>query len=143
MAGSSERTPKGPNGEWDLARVLHSVDGGRHWRALPWRRAFLSWLRHPGFPNWPPESVLNIRQTDGRLYITHRDEWVPFEPGGESLWESCFDGARWSVRRLRFMDYERRDCPAPVPGIDLAALPSSIRAPDASAPAGAAPRRCS
>lgn len=130
VAGSTERKPRGLDGEWYLARVLHTVDGGLHWRALPWRRTFFSRLRHPGFPNWPPEFVLGMRRTDDGLFITHRDEWVPFEPGGESLWEARFDGVNWSVRRLRFMDYETKDSPALVPEIDLASLPTSIQPPN-------------
>ena len=129
VAGSSERTPRGPDGEWHLGQVLHTVDGGWHWRALPWRRALCSRWRHPGFPNWPPEFVLSIRQTGDGIFITHRDEWVPFEPGGESLWEARFDGASWSVRQLRFMDYEAKDSPASVPEIDLASLPASFQVP--------------
>ena len=113
-----------------LGGVLHPVDGGSHWRALPWRRTIFSRWRHPGYPNWPPEGVLGICRTNGQLSITHRDEWVPFEPGGESLWQSSFDGANWAVRRLRFLDYEARDNPAPIPEIDLAlSLPASIQPP--------------
>ncbi len=129
VAGSEERTPLGPNGEWYLARLLHTTDGGRHWRKLPWQRTLFSRLRHPGFPNWPPEFVLGIRWTAAGLVITHRDEWVPFEPGGESLWEASFDGTNWRVRFLRLMDYEGEDTPPPVPEIDLLSLPPSIRLP--------------
>ncbi len=129
VAGSVERVPKGPNGEWHLAHVLHTSDGGLSWRALPWRRTLLSRWRHPGYPNWPPEFVLGIHQTDEGLFITHRDEWVPYESGGESLWKAHFDGARWSVRRLRFLDYEAIDSPAPIPTVDLASLPASIQPP--------------
>ena len=127
VAGSEKRTPLGPNGEWHLARLLHTTDGGRHWQALPWHRPLRPRLRHPGFPNWPPEFVLGIYQSAGRLVITHRDEWVPFEPGGESLWEASFDGRSWRVRFLRLMDYEREDNPTPLPEIDLSSLPLPIQ----------------
>ena len=129
VAGSEERIPCGPNGEWYLARLLHTIDAGRHWQTLPWHRTLRSRLRHPGFPNWPPEFVLGIHQSAGRLVIMHRDEWVPFEPGGESLWEASFDGRNWRVRFLRLMDYERDDNPTPVSEIDLSSLQPSIQRP--------------
>ena len=128
VADSAERSPRGLDGEWFLARLLHTADGGSHWRALSWRRTVFSRWRYPGYPNWPPEHILGIYCTDGKLIIPHRDEWVPFEPGGESLWQASFNGASWSVRRLRFMDYETRDNPAPIPEIDPAlSLPASIQ----------------
>ena len=129
VAGSEERTPLGPNGEWFLARLLHTTDGGRHWQTLSWHRTLWSRLRHPGYPNWPPEFVLGIHQTDGRLVVTHRDEWVPFEPGGESLWETSFDGRSWQVNFVRLVDYDGEDNPTQVPEIDLSSLPPSIQRP--------------
>jgi hypothetical protein len=37
---------------------------------------------------WPPEAISELRIDRGRLSMIFRDEWVPFEPGGESLWRA-------------------------------------------------------
>src|SRR5262245_9694588 len=132
VAFSRDRQPLGPNGEPRVAVLLHTVDGGEVWKALPWCRSFLSRLRHPGFPNWPPEAVMAIAVERDCVKIVHRDERVIFEPGGESLWESTLHGATWSVRKIRRMDYEGADSSTAIPQITLR-LPHTIRAPDQSA----------
>jgi len=129
VAFSDKREPHGPNGEPRVARLLHTVDGGRQWMEVPWRRSLLSRLRHPGFPNWPPEAVLGIAVSTAGLTITHRDEHVIFEPGGESLWESTLRGSAWSVRKVRAMDYDGRDKAVAFPRIALN-LPPSILPPN-------------
>jgi hypothetical protein len=129
VAFSDDRRPRGPNGEPRIARLLHTTDGGLTWEATPWRRSLLSRLRYPGFPNWPPEAVIDIALEPEGLTITHRDEHVIFEPGGESLWKSTFRGSAWSVRKVRLMDYERRDHALSIPKVALT-LPPSIRPPN-------------
>jgi hypothetical protein len=128
---SIDRSTLGPNGEPRIAYVLRTTNSGLNWVQLPWRRSLASRIRYPGFPTWPPEAVLTIARDarDGSITITHRDEWVPFEPGGESLWRSCFDGSTWTVHKLRAMDYEGADSPASIPGITLS-LPTSIQPPN-------------
>ncbi|MGH6692547.1 MAG: hypothetical protein ACREF4_17910, partial [Gammaproteobacteria bacterium] len=75
-----------------------------------------------------PEAILGIAAGARGLTITHRDEEVLFEPGGESLWESTRRGDTWTVRRLRLMDYNGNDATMVVPQITLA-LPPSITPP--------------
>jgi len=50
--------------------------------------------------------------------MVFRDEWVPFEPGGESLWAGTqrSDGL-WHVERIRYMDYETSDEAHPPPHV--------------------------
>ena len=129
VAFSIERRPRGPNGEPRVACLLHTTDGGRTWTQMSWRRSVWSQLRHPGFPNWPPEAVISISVHPRGLTITHRDEHVIYEPGGESLWESTFRGSAWSIRKVRLMDYEGNDNTMAIPQLALD-LPPSIRPPN-------------
>ena len=129
VALSRERRPPGPNGEPRVAVILHTADGGARWTELPWRRSLLSRLRYPAFPNWPPEAVMRLSLDGARLKIVHRDEHVIYEPGGESLWQSTLHGERWSLRRIRRMDYEGGDKSAAMPRIALE-LPSTMKAPN-------------
>jgi hypothetical protein len=123
------REPLGPNGEPRIAVILHTRDGGASWRELNWKRTWWSHVRRAGYPTWPPEAVLSFEHTKDGLAITHRDEWVPFEPGGESLWRSQFNGGRWRCERLRLMDYEGADSAVRTPEL-VAQLPSTMRSPD-------------
>jgi hypothetical protein len=132
VALSRDRRPAGPNGEPRVAVLLHTVDGGEVWKELPWRRSFLSRLRHPAFPNWPPEAVMTIAVERDVVKILHRDEHVIYEPGGESLWQSTLHGTTWSVRKIRRMDYEGADSSVAIPQITLG-LPPTIRRPGPSA----------
>lgn len=113
-AWSCDRVPRGPDGELRVTVLLHTRDAGATWVPVPLQRTWLSRLR-VGFPTWPPEAALELGLVGGRLTLLHRDEWVPFEPGGESMWLSS-RGSRgtWSHRRLRFMDYEHQDSPMSV-----------------------------
>jgi hypothetical protein len=113
VAFSDERRTLGPNGEPRISRLLHTRDAGASWRELPWVRSLLSRIRHPGYPTWPPEAVLRMELRNAKLVISHRDEWVPYEPGGESLWESTFDWSEWQAARIRVMDYEGSDAATP------------------------------
>lgn len=126
-AWSCRREQPGPNGEPDVAVLLHTTDGGRSWDVVPLRQALWARLRRPGFPTWPPEAVLELGWEEDRLWMVHRDEWVPFEPGGESLWRSTRSRAgTWSHRRLRTMDYEGADSPLRPPEVGL---PEGLLAP--------------
>lgn len=109
LAYSDERRMLGHNGEPRISRILHTKDAGLTWHELPWVRSLMSRIRHPGYPTWPPESVQRMTTRDDRLVITHHDEWVPYEPGGESLWESVFEHGEWHTSRIRALDYEGRD----------------------------------
>jgi hypothetical protein len=128
VAYSVRRRRLGPNGEPRIARLLHTSNGGQTWSEIPWRRTLWSRISHLGFPTWPPEGISQIEYIGERLTITHRDEWVPFEPGGESLWCSTRIGSAWKNRRVRAMRYEDLDSPASIPQINLD-LPRSIRPP--------------
>lgn len=125
---SDERPKPGPNGEPRIARLLYTADAGEKWRALPWRRSLWSRILHAGFPVWPPEAVLGIKRHKKGVKIIHRDEWIPYESGGESLWESFCDGRLWHVHRLRYMDYDKRDYPLSPAEVALD-LPSTIKPP--------------
>jgi hypothetical protein len=130
LAYSDERRKLGPNGEPRIARILHTIDAGAVWRELPWVRTLLSKIRHPGYPTWPPEMVQRLVVRDGRLVITHRDEWVPYEPGGESLWESTLDRGEWQTVHIRLMRYDDHD-PASPKVRSVQSLPSNFRSPSA------------
>lgn len=128
IAYTTNRDPLGPNGEPEIAHVLHTTDGGKTWLELPWNRSLGSRVRHPGYPTWPPENVLNLALIDGNLLIQHRDEWVPYEPGGESLWQSTLRGTMWHNRKLRAMDYDDADSPGVIPTVQLS-LPAPMHPP--------------
>jgi hypothetical protein len=130
LALSDERQPRGPNGEPRISRIVHTINGGKSWNAIPWTRSVVSILRYPGFPNWPPEAVLEIKKQNGRLTIVHRDEWVPFEPGGESLWRSTLMWGWWWNRKIRAMNYEGSDSAMPPPAAIMDQLPPSIKPPN-------------
>ena len=128
VAIAERREPRGPNGEAGIARLLHTTDAGASWLTISWKLHFLSRVRYPFYPTWPPEAIIDMQFDERGLAITHRDEWVPFEPGGESLWRSYFNGSAWIPKKLRAMNYERKDSPAAIAEIALS-LPSTIQAP--------------
>jgi hypothetical protein len=111
---SAYRRPPGPNGESRIAFILQTEDAGASWTQMPWRRSIWSSVRHP-LATWPPEDIVSMAHTPQGLRVTHRDEEVMFEPGGEALWQSRFVDGKWSLRRLRAMDYKRTDSPNPLP----------------------------
>lgn len=127
VAYSSPRQPRGPNGETFQAHLLHTKDGGNTWTQLDWQRSVLSQLQHWGYPTWPPETVSSLEWINNALTITHRDEWVPYEPGGESLWQSVLRDTSWQTEKIRPMDYEGADDPS-ISTIQLR-LPSTIQSP--------------
>jgi hypothetical protein len=112
IAYSVHRIVPGPNGESQQAFVLFSSDRGATWTPVPLVRTVWSSVRFCGFPVWPPESIDTIETKDGLLRIGFRDEWVAFEPGGESLWDGIrWPNGLWTVTRLRLMDYDGADIP--------------------------------
>ena len=131
LAYSCQRLQRGPNGETHNAVLLQTSNEGESWTQLAWRRSMVMWIRHIGYPIWPPESVSNLEwiADAATLQITFRDEWVPFESGGESLWRGQLQRKRWSVRRIRHMDYDHADSPVAIPACDLA-LPESFCPPN-------------
>ena len=128
LAYSDERRTLGHNGEPRISRILHTEDAGLTWHELPWVRSLMSRIRHPGYPTWPPESVQRMATRDDRLLITHHDEWVPYEPGGESLWESVFEHGEWHTSRIRALDYEGPDAASP-PTRPVTLLPPGFSSP--------------
>jgi hypothetical protein len=132
IAYTVRRVVPGPNGESQQAFVLCTSDRGATWRPLPLVRTVASLVRFWGFPVWPPEFIAAIGFERGRLQIGFRDEWVVYEPGGESLWSgSCSARGLWSVRRVRPMDYPREDASAATRRIELN-LPREFASPPAS-----------
>jgi hypothetical protein len=129
LAYAYVRAKRGPNGETHIARLFRTMDGGRRWSEVPLVRTFFDRVRHAGFPVWPPESVSAISPSATDFEILFRDEWVPFEPGGESLWRGLrTSSGRWRTARVRTMRYETDDSPMSVPEIELK-LPGSVVAP--------------
>jgi len=134
IAYSVERTVRGPSGESFAAFVVCTRDRGASWTPAPLVRTIWSNFRHWGFPVWPPESIDEIDGADGKLGIRFRDEWVMFEPGGESLWRGTrgSDGV-WSVVRVRLMDYDRADRgnTSGAPAIEVSLPPEFVPPPRA------------
>lgn len=132
VAYSARRIDLGPNGETHQAFVVLSHDGGSTWAQVPLIRTFLSRLRYWGFPIWPPEAIDKVVFDEEGLRIEFRDEWVIFEPGGESLWiGECSWKGLWSVKRVRELDYEKSDPPGSAPPIELNLLEGHERPPEA------------
>jgi hypothetical protein len=97
------------NGVPYLVWVSASRDGGRSWIDLPMTRGVWSFLRYWGYPTWPPENALKFYESDGRIVLEHRDEWVPGDTSAKpALWQSVYiaDQRSWRIKRVRFMDYE-------------------------------------
>jgi hypothetical protein len=129
LAYSCRRVNLGPNGEWYIARLLRTENGGELWADVPLVRGHMDRIVHWGFPVWPPETVSEVVSHGSSFDILFRDEWVPFEPGGESLWRARrTPSGRWRTKRVRTMRYETDDSPMPIPEIPLV-LPSEVCAP--------------
>ena len=100
--------------------MVCSRDAGATWIPVPLVRTIWSSIRFWGFPVWPPEYIDTIGVERGLLRIGFRDDWVPFEPGGESLWTANLPSRRlWTVARIRLMDYDGLDVPGAPPAIDV------------------------
>lgn len=128
LAYSWKRHPPGREGELHLATILHTTDGGNIWTELAWDRTWWSRMVHQALPTWPPEAVIAIDRTAKGLTITHRDEWVPYETGRESLWRSHRSRGRWRTSRVRPMNYEGTDSVESIPDIAVQ-LPASMQLP--------------
>lgn len=88
LAYSVSLKSHGPNDQLRIVCLLRTTDAGITWNRVPLVRTFLDRVWHWGFPVWPPEAVLELSQGAAGLEMIFRDEWVPFEPGGESLWRA-------------------------------------------------------
>lgn len=129
IAYSAKRIVLGPNGESQQAFVIQSSDAGATWSCLPLVRTAWSCFRYWGFPVWPPEYIETVTIQRNGVSIRFRDEWVMFEPGGESLWTgSRSSRGLWTVKRVRLMDYDHSDDSQPPRAISVA-LPSGFRPP--------------
>jgi len=129
IAYTLEADVLGPNGETKQSVVIVTRDRGATWTPAPLVRTIRSNFRYWGFPVWPPESIDAIELDHASLRIRFRDEWVPFEPGGESLWSARRGfGDLWTVARIRLMDYDGADSPAWAPPIEVS-LPPEFAAP--------------
>lgn len=122
----------GPHGRCACAFVLYTRDGGASWQPLPLLQSAYSKLRFRGFPVWPPESIDALDYNRGQLVLHFRDEYVPWESGGESLWRAriSVDGLA-HIERIGFLDYAKHDLPGFAPAI-APRLPAHIQAPDPS-----------
>ncbi len=124
-AAQFDRKPLGPCGEAYLVRVFSSDDQGTSWEEIPLR---LTWhARIFGlFADWPPQTLDRLYCEGETLIMEHSDEWIPYERpvlpfklDVESEWRSRYDsqGGRWTIRRLRHLDYDGGgDNPVPTRG---------------------------
>jgi hypothetical protein len=129
LAYSCARAKPGPNGEFHVARLYRTVDGGVRWSPMLLARTWFNRLRYWGFPVWPPEAISSLAVSGEGIEMLFRDEWVPFEPGGESLWRARLTrSGLWRASRVRLMRYDTDDPAWPVPDIRLE-LPPSVAPP--------------
>jgi hypothetical protein len=129
LAYSYLRVEPGPNGESHAARLFRTTDGGARWWPMSLARTWFDRVRFWGFPVWPPEAISSVVACGQGIEILFRDEWVPFEPGGESLWRGRLTpSGHWRNSRVRLMRYDTDDSPRPVPEIGLE-LPTSVAPP--------------
>jgi hypothetical protein len=127
------RIDSGPSGQVRKAFLLCSRDEGATWKPVALVRTIRSHIRFWGYPVWPPERIDAIVVERGLLRVGFRDEWVPFEPGGESLWMGTYSSSRslWTVKRVRRMDYDGLDVPNHPPPIEVE-LPPGFAPPSLS-----------
>jgi hypothetical protein len=108
--------------------VVRSLDGGRTWTDVPLALNWSSRFRHLilATSRWPPEYVDRAFMRHGKLIVEFRDPWFPFDrqpPAGsserEGEWRATYspEKRRWSLERLRTLDYERADTPPPAGSI--------------------------
>jgi hypothetical protein len=132
VAYSIEDGTRGPSGETHFAVLLCTCDSGDTWTRVPLRRTLLNSIRYWGYPTWPPEAVMSLTSDQSGIRMIFRDEWVPFETGGESLWQAIqHRNGKWKTCRIRYMDYDGDDCPTRIPEIELS-LPTCIKRPETS-----------
>lgn len=71
-----------------------------------------SWLLYGWRGAWPPERALKLYNEDNSVILEYRDEWCPYDRYPDtSEWRARFDPRkrRWSLKRLRYLDYEKTD----------------------------------
>jgi hypothetical protein len=98
-----DRAKRGPSGEIAIAQIWHTIDRGRTWRMLPWRRTARTFLSRGLFARWPPEWVNRMWLRDSRLEIECFEDNGP-DSAGDPIWRAAWDGARWRVRFDRIYD---------------------------------------
>lgn len=129
LAYSCLRNNPGPNGESHVARLFRTTDGGVRWSPMLMARTWFDRVRYWGFPVWPPEAISSVAVGGQGIEILFRDEWVPFEPGGESLWRGRLTASGyWRTSRVRLMRYDTDDSARPVPEMGIE-LPPSVSPP--------------
>lgn len=110
----------GPLGQQRVVKVFERFVEDHRWQELRPRVTIGSFVLSVLACHWPPESVDRLYLEDGCICLEFRDPWVPFEkpilPFGwdqESQWLARFReaGRRWSLTRLRKLDYENTDRP--------------------------------
>jgi len=130
LAYSVRNDTRGHDGETHFAALLSTRDAGDTWTRIPLHRTFLDRCRHWGYPTWPPEAIIELASSQSGTQMVFRDEWVPFEPGGESLWRAVqHRNGKWSISRIRYMVYDSEDCPSQIPEIALL-LPPTMKSPE-------------
>jgi len=116
-----------------VAFLLRTNDRGKTWVPVPMTRDVRSFLRYLGFPVWPPEFVLHVEAGARGTSMMFRDEWVIYEPGGESLWTAALSRrGLWRLRRIRRMQYENSVDDSTEPAAIPLQLPEGFKSPDAA-----------
>jgi hypothetical protein len=111
-----------PVAEADRVRVERSEDGGATWKTIPFRLGLASRLRFTIVvpERWPPRSIDSASVLEGVLRLVFRDQWFPWSRQvradsveREAEWEATYHlgRQRWTLRRLRVLDYEGPDYP--------------------------------
>lgn len=109
-----------PIGQLKVIRLFEKLPEHDTWQEIPLRLSLRSRLTTGLVSSWPPETVDRLGWEQDELYLDFRDPWVPWEKevlpfgwGRESLWRATLSARtrRWTLRRLRKLDYEHTDIP--------------------------------
>ena len=109
------RTP-GPEGQTSVSGVLSRLTAADEWRPISMRLRWRSRLALL-LTTWPPELVDSIACRDDKLVLRYRDPLVPYCKGSEYEWEAIFDAraGKWTLRKLRLLNYDGADAPPSKP----------------------------
>ncbi len=101
--------------------VYRSSDNGTTWTQVSLALTWSSRLRHAMLESrWPPLYLDNAEVRDGRLCLAFRDPWFPYDrqppkdsQEREGEWLASYDpqSDRWTLKRVRTLDYEGSDHP--------------------------------
>lgn len=97
VAVERELSERKLDGQSSVAEIWHTVDRGRTWHPLPWRRSAWVFVSRGLFARWPPEWVNRMWLQGTSLMIQVREDWGMGGPG-EPIWNATWDGARWRIR---------------------------------------------